>query len=383
MSLLEAKSSKAYETFINGLQSKETKKSYTKSLKKFLQFAKAQNPDELITRLSPTLNEFDKKRAVESFLKDWIIAMKNKGGDISANSIRLHIHAVASFYTINDVVEQINFKKIFRFLPENHKPIKDRAYTIEEISKMLETADERMKVIILLLESTGMRKGALPDLKLCDLEPIEDFYKITVYAGYDEEYETYCTPECRHAIDSYLEFRQRNGEKITKSSPLLRERFDWKQEKAASKPVSINSNMIDGLLWRFVHKTGIKQKPQIASHHRWSGHKRTELYLAHGFRKFFKTRCEMAGVKPIAIEELMGHTTGLAGKYFRPTDNEKLQEYKKAINDLTISEENKLRLQVKEEKTNSQRQLEKLTAEIDSIKEAMAKVIAKGELKPL
>ena len=67
----------------------------------------------------------------------------------------------------------------------------------------------------------------------------------------------------------------------------------------------------------------------------------------------------MAGVRPIVIEELMGHTTGLAGKYFRPTGNEKLQEYKKAISDLTISEENKLRLQVKEEKTNSQRQLEK------------------------
>ena len=71
-------------------------------------------------------------------------------------------------------------------------------------------------------------------------------------------------------------------------------------------------------------------------------------------------------------------------KYFRPTDNEKLQEYKKAISDLTISEENKLRLQVKEEKTNSQRQLEKITAEIGSIKEeAMARVLAKGQMKPL
>jgi hypothetical protein len=54
----------------------------------------------------------------------------------------------------------------------------------------------------------------------------------------------------------------------------------------------------------------------------------------------------MAGVKPIVIEELIDHTTGLADKYFRPTDNEKLQEYKKAISDLTISEENKLRLQL-------------------------------------
>ena len=131
-----------------------------------------------------------------------------------------------------------------------------------------------------------------------------------------------------------------------------------------------------------LHETGIKQKagPTIAGNYRY---KRTELYLAHGFRKFFKTRYEMAGVKPIVIEELMGHTTGLAGKYFRPTDNGKLQEYKKAIPDLTISEENKLRLQVKEEKENSQRQIAKITAEIDSIKEVVARVLAKGEVKPL
>jgi hypothetical protein len=233
------------------------------------------------------------------------------------------------------------------------------------------------------MASAGLRKGALEGLKLYNLEPVEDFYKITVYAGYDEKYETYCTPECRKAIDNYIEFRKRNGETISKyHTPLLREQFDWKRAKAAANPKAINTNGIDAILWRFVYKTGIKQKsgPTIAGNHR---HKRSELYLAHGFRKFFKTRCEMAGVKPIVIEELMGHTTGLAGKYFRPTDNEKLQEYKKAISDLTISEENKLRLQVKEEKTNSQKQLEKITSEIDSIKEAMARVIAKGELKPL
>jgi hypothetical protein len=42
-------------------------------------------------------------------------------------------------------------------------------------------------------------------------------------------------------------------------------------------------------------------------------------------------------------------------------------------------------LQLEEEKTNSQRQLEKITSETDSIKEeAMARVIiAKGEVKPL
>jgi hypothetical protein len=45
---------------------------------------------------------------------------------------------------------------------------------------------------------------------------------------------------------------------------------------------------------------------------------------------------------------------------------------------LVVANQNK-----EEKKTNNQKQLEKITAEIDSIKEAVKKVTAKGELKPL
>lgn len=55
-------------------------------------------------------------------------------------------------------------------MPEPKRAIKDRAYTHEEIGKMLEIADERMRAVILLLASTGMRIGAIPTLKLKNLE---------------------------------------------------------------------------------------------------------------------------------------------------------------------------------------------------------------------
>lgn len=84
---------------------------------------------------------------------------------------------------------------------------------------MLEKADERERVVILLMASTGMRVGALPCLKIRNLERIEKYglYKITVYEGEDEEYITYCTPECARAIDSYLDYRQRHGERPLKT----------------------------------------------------------------------------------------------------------------------------------------------------------------------
>jgi hypothetical protein len=44
---------------------------------------------------------------------------------------------------------------------------------------------------------------------------------------------------------------------------------------------------------------------------------------------------------------LLGHKIGLASCYYRPTENEMLQEYYKAVILLTINEENRLRNKVK------------------------------------
>jgi integrase len=85
---------------------------------------------------------------------------------------------------MNDVVLDTN--KIHQYLPEFRKSKKDRAYRYEEIHRLLDVADERMRAIIFLLASTGMRIGAIPGLRLRDLEKVEsdyDIYKITVYEG--------------------------------------------------------------------------------------------------------------------------------------------------------------------------------------------------------
>jgi hypothetical protein len=51
----------------------------------------------------------------------------------------------------------------------------------------------------------------------------------TVYENEDEEYITFRTGMLK-AIDSYLEFRQRHGERIKEDAPLIRESFDTKDE---------------------------------------------------------------------------------------------------------------------------------------------------------
>ena len=121
--------------------------------------------------------------------------------------------AILAFYKINDIV--LNINKISRFMPDKRKSNKDRGYLHEEIHKLLDVADERMRTVILLLSSSGMRIGAIPSIRLRNIEKIlidsitSVIYKITVYEGEKEEHFTFCTPECAKAIDQYLEMRKR------------------------------------------------------------------------------------------------------------------------------------------------------------------------------
>ena len=121
---------------------------------------------------------------------------------------------------MNDI--QLNWFKISKYLGEYSRVVHDRAYTTEEIQQLLTKADERMKVVILLLASTGVRVGAIPDLRLQDLTKIEsyDLYQITFYENSSEEYYCFCSPECPATIGSYLAYRERYGEKLKPDTPL-------------------------------------------------------------------------------------------------------------------------------------------------------------------
>jgi hypothetical protein len=43
---------------------------------------------------------------------------------------------------------------------------------------------------------------------------------------------------------------------------------------------------------------------------------------------------------------LLGHKIGLAGVYYKPSEDDFLEEYLKAVNNLTINEENRLKMKV-------------------------------------
>jgi integrase len=178
----------AMSLFLNSLRSNETKRSYAIYLKKYMEFL------GIIDLLSET-----NPRLIEQQMIEYIIKMKEMGKGYS--TLHNYIATVVSFYRINDIV--LNTKKISKFMPEQTRLRKDKAYTHEQISKLLEIADERMRVVILLLASSGIRIGSTSSLKLGNLED----NKLTVYENTREEYFTFITPECKKAIDNYIDIQ--------------------------------------------------------------------------------------------------------------------------------------------------------------------------------
>jgi hypothetical protein len=67
----------------------------------------------------------------------------------------------------------IPWKKITRGLPKGKKYADDRMPTIEEIKKVVEYPDRRIKSIVYTMASSGIRRGAWDYLQCGHIRPIK------------------------------------------------------------------------------------------------------------------------------------------------------------------------------------------------------------------
>jgi hypothetical protein len=248
----------------------------------------------------------------------------------------------------------------------------DRCYTHEEIQTLVNTADMKLKAIILLMVSSGCKLGAL-GMKVGHLKRMGDLYKISVYEGQKGrgKYYTFCTPEAAKAIDTYLQFRERCGENLNDDSPLFRKDFDVDFHEAARNhviPASYHSIRMD--IFHCLLNSGIRTIDHINSFRN-----RKDVKMTHGFRKFFETQLVNAKLHEVIIRKLTGHSErdNLTQLYSKQTPDELYTEYEKSIDLLTINSESRLR-----------RKVEKLEAEKSQFERLAAKIAAYVEIeKPI
>jgi integrase len=326
-----------YRNFINSIKSPATLRTYTYSLKYFMAYCKTDIPGLL---------KGDTK-ALEGRIIEFLVYMRQEQ-KLSYGIINTRFTAIKKFYEMNDIL--LNFRKISSYLPEKIRVNKDRAYTVQEVQNMLTKCDERMRVVILLLVSTGVRIGSVVDLKLkhltkMDLDKSSYLYQIIIYENTSSEYYCFTTPECAVAIDSYLEYRKRYNEKLDPESPLIREQFNRKDSLLIRHPKPLRYHNLAYIISDILVKAGI-QTIEHVTESKLNGRIRKDVMRAHGFRKLTETSFIRSKVNAEAREMLMGHSIGLGDAYYRPDVGEILDEYLKAVDLLTINDENRLKRKV-------------------------------------
>jgi hypothetical protein len=146
-------------------------------------------------------------------------------------------------------------------------------------------------------------------------------------------------------LQNYFKFREDCGERLGPESPIIREQFDRENLGRIRSPRHISEDAISNNLVTVINKSGVqKRKPKTETE--VPGRERKDVARAHGFRKFVETNMIRSRVNPEAREMLLGHSIGLGNSYYRPHPEELLEEYLKAVDMLTINEENRLKRKV-------------------------------------
>jgi integrase len=332
--------------FTYALRAPETKRQYPKRLKMFMDFVKIEGD---LKQQSKTLKE--KIKEEPEWFKVSLIRFfeyqkeRARKNDIAFSTISNYYKAIKLFVDMNFDAPVINWKKISKGIPSGRKSANDRAPTLEELKLLSEYPDRRIKPIVYLMASSGIRIGAFDTLKWNDIHPItknNEFVgaKLVVYAGDEEEYFTFMTPEAYSSIKEWMDFRESHGEKITSDSWIMRDLWQTTEMNYGAKfgvatyPKQLKSSGIKSLIERALKAQGL-----VKPLNKQNKERRREWKGAHGLRKFYQTTAEKV-MKSINVEITMGHNIGITASYYKPNEKEVLDDYLKAVDLLTISQNN-------------------------------------------
>lgn len=281
-------------------RSDNTIKTYLTALKKFCEFNKIENLDELIEKAKKGFIE------INLLIKNFLINLVNK--NIAPKTIKSWYSGIKKFFFVNELeVKNITIKSFN--VHEDYLPSK------VEIKKILEACDLRCKTIILILLSSGIRIDELRNLKLGDISLEKDPCKIRIRGYKAKERKpriTFISNEARNFLLKYLEKRKK-FEEINENSFLI----------ATKEGKQMSLQNLEYILNRVFRKFSKKEGK------RWKLH-------PHVFRKFFKTQLIASGIPGPIVDRLVGHSRYLASEYELYNEEQLAEWYKKGELSLTI-----------------------------------------------
>jgi len=336
---LDVKNPRCLELFLDSCKNKATRETYTNHFNAFLKHVR-KDPESFLMLPDSELN---------IILEDYV-RFCSRNDRYAVSSIRGIFASIDKFLFMND--RTMNKKKLMMFLPEQKKT-SQRAITTEEVLLLLlASANPRSKAIVHLFCATGCRPEGMADLKMKDLEfMVDDFTGIIFYAQDKHELQSFCHPEATSALNDYLDTRKQKGEELTPETYVFSQVNCIGDEQGRMQGVGIGS-----VIEHLMKTSGMKRVKQ---------NKRYDVPVCNGFRNRFNTIIKILSeektISYAIAEKLMDHNLRMEASYFFPTKEALLNEYKKAVPQLVVSKEIRLRL----ENENKQKQIEDLESDKD------------------
>ncbi len=330
-------------------KSEETLRRYLDGPHNLTEFLKAETPDEAMEKLRQS-------KDITQILDDWI-AYLQKSGKTPIN-IKALVFGAKKWLFANRV-NGVDWDFIGK--PKVVCRIEDRIPRIDELRVILSNkVSLRDKSLFMTAASSGLRLGTLTTLQVKDFSRKDELGMINVNGGEGRKlakgrsYYTFVTPETRATIEEYLSTR----ENLTLESAL----FASPNGLPIAQYVSNTSRA-----WRrMLKRAKLLKKIQ--------GHRWIDLH-AHVLRKFFQTRCKLAGCQSSFVDFWMGHHPSKADdylndSYFRPELEVSMNEYRKAVADLTIFGENTKVMEAQS------KELERLRADYENLRNLVQRLLA-------
>ena len=327
-------------------KSEQTFKRYLDGIKKFTEYMQAKSPDDALAAF--ILEDHTVK--LDAFV-DYLIGQKK-----SAINLKAQFFGIKKWLIANRI-NSIDWEFISR--PKATSNIRDRIPTTDELGLILDNkVTLRDKAFFLVDASGGFRIGTLLSLKVKDYQPVEELGMITVNGGdgrklaQGKTYFSFLTPEARRILEDYLKTRENLGPE----DPLFA-----KESKGNGQQFTYSSNV--SRQWTILVKRA-KLLERIPGHRSYTLH-------GHSLRKFFQTHAKLSGCRADFVDFWMGHhPTGaneyLNDSYFRPDLKEHLNEYRKAVDSLTIFDKNAK--ETSELKKQFEEVLKNKNAEVEALK---------------
>ena len=273
-------------------------------------------------------------------------------GDRAPSAVNFWLFIVRKFFRFLGVSIDWGVIRERLDIPRREVVRQDRAPTIEELRKILANSTPRNRVLFHLMAVCGLRISEALNLKFGDVWLHENPPRIRIKSSKTGRYRLiYLTSELVEALRDFF------GERLENADP----------DKLLFPANGSGRKLLRSDVYQYFQAT-LKKCGLLKRDSSGRGY---QIHL-HSLRKFFKTKLEAAGVNPLLIEKWMGHNIGsVAQAYYRPSEEEILEEWEKGEEALTIYGGGKRLIQIKREVEEQVEYMEELLKKLQKAEKTL------------